>query len=234
MRACGVGPALRFTMPLPKSVLCSSCKKTYPEGWKRCPYCGYSESAGKLEAHGRRFMQQKLREWEQRTGRPREDRPRPGERGADRSQKQRPGRVRDQRHQRGGKPQQKTEPQSQGQRPPLPQHGQAQPQSVEGRRTGRRRRRRGGGGGDHPPQAASPNQPSPRSQQHPQQRPSREANAPSVARDSAPREGNAGPARDGGGGGGERSRRRKRFRRRRRGGAGDGGEGGPPAAPSGE
>ena len=30
-----------LAMPLPKSVLCSSCRKTYPEGWKRCPYCGH-------------------------------------------------------------------------------------------------------------------------------------------------------------------------------------------------
>jgi rRNA maturation endonuclease Nob1 len=30
-------------MPLPKSVVCTSCKKTDPEGWKRCPYCGHDE-----------------------------------------------------------------------------------------------------------------------------------------------------------------------------------------------
>ena len=28
-------------MPLPKSVVCTACKHTYPEGWKRCPYCGF-------------------------------------------------------------------------------------------------------------------------------------------------------------------------------------------------
>ena len=28
-------------MPLPKSIQCTSCPRTYPEGWKRCPYCGF-------------------------------------------------------------------------------------------------------------------------------------------------------------------------------------------------
>ena len=59
-----------FKMPLPKSVVCSHCKKTYPEGWKRCPYCGFDATRARSEAQQRRFMQQKLREWEQRTGAP--------------------------------------------------------------------------------------------------------------------------------------------------------------------
>jgi hypothetical protein len=55
-------------MPLPKSVLCSSCKKTYPEGWKRCPYCGHDPLRDRLEAQSRKFMQRKVQEFEQRTG----------------------------------------------------------------------------------------------------------------------------------------------------------------------
>ena len=58
-------------MPLPKSVLCSSCKKTYPEGWKRCPYCGHDPLRDRLEAQARKFMQRKVQEFEQRTGRER-------------------------------------------------------------------------------------------------------------------------------------------------------------------
>src|SRR5688572_32756205 len=45
----GVYNARRFAMPLPKSILCTSCKKTYPEGWQRCPYCGYNATGQKLE-----------------------------------------------------------------------------------------------------------------------------------------------------------------------------------------
>src|SRR5436309_1050030 len=100
-------------MPLPKSVTCSSCKKTYPEGWKRCPYCGFDESRAKAESQARRYMQQKLREWESRTGKsqPRReergerDRPRPQQRGDRRPQQQQQqqqkqgGRDRDQRQQ---------------------------------------------------------------------------------------------------------------------------------------
>src|SRR6185436_18650575 len=70
--------ARRFTMPLPKSVTCSSCRRTYPEGWKRCPYCGHDELRNKQEQQARRFMDRKMREFEQRTGRTssrKEDRP---------------------------------------------------------------------------------------------------------------------------------------------------------------
>src|SRR5687767_10466925 len=95
--------ARRFAMPLPKSVLCSKCRKTYPEGWRRCPYCGHDELLGRREAQARRFMEKKVQEFEQRTGtgtRKREER-RPGP-------SQRPGRgerSRGQQPQRGQKPQ---------------------------------------------------------------------------------------------------------------------------------
>ena len=48
-------------MPLPRSILCSSCKKTYPEGWRRCPYCGHDETRLKQDSIARRFMQKKIR-----------------------------------------------------------------------------------------------------------------------------------------------------------------------------
>ncbi|MGZ5431448.1 MAG: hypothetical protein ACXWH7_00870, partial [Thermoanaerobaculia bacterium] len=65
-----------FKMPLPKSVLCSACKKTYPEGWKRCPYCGHDELRLKQTRQAARYMDKKVREFEQRTGKsPKEQRP---------------------------------------------------------------------------------------------------------------------------------------------------------------
>src|SRR5205085_6102722 len=101
-----------FTMPLPKSVTCSNCRKTYPEGWKRCPYCGFDEARAKQESQSRRYMQQKMREWETRTGkqparrdeRGERERPRPQQRGDRRpqpqqQQQQASPRVRDQRQQ---------------------------------------------------------------------------------------------------------------------------------------
>jgi len=54
-------------MPLPKSILCTNCSKTYPEGWKRCPYCGHDQIRLKQEGQSRRFMQKKVQEFEQRT-----------------------------------------------------------------------------------------------------------------------------------------------------------------------
>jgi ribonuclease E len=41
-------------MPLPRSLLCVNCNHTYPEGWKRCPYCGYDEKKAKDEARAAR------------------------------------------------------------------------------------------------------------------------------------------------------------------------------------
>ena len=60
-------------MPLPKSILCAGCKKTYPEGWKRCPYCGHDVLGAKHANIARRYMEKKIREFEQRTGRTRKD-----------------------------------------------------------------------------------------------------------------------------------------------------------------
>lgn len=36
-------------MPLPRSLTCSSCQHTYPEGWKRCPYCGFDPEKQKRD-----------------------------------------------------------------------------------------------------------------------------------------------------------------------------------------
>lgn len=159
-------------MPLPKSVLCSKCRKNYPEGWQRCPYCGHDELRSRLEAQSRKFMVRKVQEFEQRTGVKRDDR---------RSDSTRPA--------RGGRPQPQAGPrperagrgrdranQPRGPRPARPEQGQrrretaAQPrqdaatasagidsqeqkQPLAGERTGRsrRRRKRGGGGASAPP-----------------------------------------------------------------------------------
>src|SRR3954462_13868055 len=114
-----IGPevynARRFPMPLPKSVICSACKKSYPEGWKRCPYCGHDELRAKQESQSRKFMQRKMQEFEQRTGKKRRE-----------DEKSRPPRERDQRERpaRGERPQR-----SQQQRPQRAQ--QQQPQQAQ-------------------------------------------------------------------------------------------------------
>src|SRR5467141_3925073 len=96
------------TMPLPKSILCSACKKTYPEGWKRCPYCGFDEMRSRQDGPIRKYMQRKLQEFEQRTGkssgnkderRPGAKPPRPDARPQQQQQRER---GRDGRPQRGG------------------------------------------------------------------------------------------------------------------------------------
>src|SRR3982750_2519136 len=95
-------------MPLPKSVLCSSCKKTYPEGWKRCPYCGHDALGVRQDATARKFMQKKVQEFEQKFSRERKP-PRPearqGRRGGKPQQdvEGRPGRGR-RRRRRGARP----------------------------------------------------------------------------------------------------------------------------------
>ncbi|HEY8180949.1 MAG TPA: hypothetical protein VII32_01825, partial [Thermoanaerobaculia bacterium] len=70
-------------MPLPKSILCSACKKTYPEGWRRCPYCGHDETRARQESSSRKFMQRKVQEFEQKFSRERKP-PRPETRGQER------------------------------------------------------------------------------------------------------------------------------------------------------
>ncbi len=194
-------------MPLPKSILCKACKKTYPEGWRRCPYCGNDELGGRQEAPGRRLMQQRVREWEQRFGKREE-----------RADKNRP------RDSRGAA----ARPRQDGSRPRQQQVAASRPPTVQPaeRPAGRRRRRRGGRRGEgataHPPQqkpqvGQSPQaqrRPNPRPAQQPSRRPNPRTTA--VPQESSP-ERPAGMASEGDGG-----RRRRRFRRRRRGGEGGG------------
>ncbi|MGH9456554.1 MAG: hypothetical protein ACRD2J_02825, partial [Thermoanaerobaculia bacterium] len=47
-------------MPLPKSILCSACTRTYPEGWLRCPYCGHDPVRMRREADAARRLRAKL------------------------------------------------------------------------------------------------------------------------------------------------------------------------------
>jgi len=187
------------SMPLPKSILCKACKKTYPEGWKRCPYCGNNEIAGRQETQGRRLMQQRVREWEQRFGkreeRPDRNRP-PGSRGS--------GPRRDASRDRQ-------------QREALTQSPAVKPGE---RPASRRRRRRGSGRGAaaaaaQPPQQKQQSelrqQPGRRPDPRPVQQPPRQPD-PSPALPSQ----ESSPDRPAVAAVGEGGRRRRRFRRRQR------------------
>src|SRR5712692_9941863 len=97
-------------MPLPKSILCSACNRTYPEGWRRCPYCGFDELRVKQDSSSRKFMQRKVQEFERKFA-PERKPPRPETRGRERrpaqqrteQQGERPGRGR-RRRRRGARP----------------------------------------------------------------------------------------------------------------------------------
>ncbi len=154
---------MRRFMPLPKSILCSACRKTYPEGWRRCPYCGHDELRLRQDAIARRFMQKKLQEYEQRVGSDRRAAkpPRPESRGQEkRGQQQspapggqprseRPGRGRRRRRRGAHPPAQATgAPPPPPTRPPPHPPGQPPPEGGRPRKRRRFRRRRGGKGGD--------------------------------------------------------------------------------------
>ena len=69
-------------MPLPKSLLCASCKHTYPDGWRRCPYCGYDEKRARKEAEAARIARASERPAQRDRGRgPRRRDGRPGDQG---------------------------------------------------------------------------------------------------------------------------------------------------------
>ncbi|MBK5258692.1 MAG: hypothetical protein JJE51_03805 [Thermoanaerobaculia bacterium] len=210
-----------FAMPLPKSVTCSSCKKTYPEGWKRCPYCGHDEIRNRQEAQGRRFMQKKMQEFEQRTGKSRvkdERHPSPTQRPPrERGDRPQPGRGRGKRGGRPQPPQQRRDASPKQAQPDQKQEQQQRPpQSPQLPGSGSKRRRRRRGGDRERGQTLLPeNRP-----QQPQQTPHqpRPPQPPRAEGESQP------PSREGGG-----TRRRRRFRRRRPGGGGGGGgENSPP------
>lgn len=44
------GNTIPREMPLPKSILCNGCRRTYPEGWRRCPYCKFDPVEAKRSA----------------------------------------------------------------------------------------------------------------------------------------------------------------------------------------
>src|ERR1700757_2246442 len=135
-------------MPLPKSIVCSSCKKTYPEGWKRCPYCGHDELRVRQDAIARKYMQRKVQEFEQKPPRPEA---RPQARRPQQEVEGRPGRGR-RRRRRGARP--PAQGQGTGAPPPpttrpTPSPNPPRPEGGGGgkRRRFRRRRRGGRGGG---------------------------------------------------------------------------------------
>ena len=135
----------RPTMPLPKSILCSACRKTYPEGWKRCPYCGFDEvrarqdgrdpevhaaqAAGVRAADGPEGCAARRRRCTSTASR------RESAAAAPQREKGRDGRPQ--------RPPARRQPQRPPQVRPPQQQAAAQP---EGERTGRRRRRRRGAG----------------------------------------------------------------------------------------
>jgi hypothetical protein len=47
-------------MPLPRSINCSSCQHAYPEGWKRCPYCGFDPEKQKRDRQIERALIRKF------------------------------------------------------------------------------------------------------------------------------------------------------------------------------
>jgi hypothetical protein len=227
-----------ISMPLPKSVLCSSCKRTYPEGWKRCPYCGFDELRKRQEQQARRFMEKKVRDFEQRTGVSRKERPAREERGGGRGERPQPvqreqQRQRDRQRQRQqdrgaaaapGRRQQAPEAGAAPRAPQPPQQRQQQaPQQprVDGEQGARRRRRRRGRGGrGERPAGAEAQQQQPRAEQQP--RPEQPPRPPRTPRPPRPPE----QAPEGGeaAAGDSAARKRRRFRRRRKPGGGGGGE----------
>jgi hypothetical protein len=207
-------------MPLPKSLLCVSCKHTYPEGWKRCPYCGYDEKKAKddarvaHEAARRNPVQAKspaaLPDSKKRRGpqdpRRRRGSPKPAERITE-SRPEGPRAERPRRRARAG-----SELRRRGQHPEASASAKSAPDAQppapgspveQGRRPPRRRR--GRARGERSAEAGSPNA-------SPGRLPSPAAeNAP------APTAGAAKPAQEekGTSGGEGRSRRRRRPRRGR-------------------
>ncbi len=55
-------------MPLPRSLTCTSCKHTYPEGWLRCPYCGYDAVRLKRDQKIERALAKKFPSYAAATG----------------------------------------------------------------------------------------------------------------------------------------------------------------------
>jgi len=100
---------IRAAMPLPKSLLCVSCKHTYPEGWKRCPYCGYDEVRVKQETRQARVLADKKKV----------------ERGGDRPRRDEGPRERSRR--RGRRPERGDRARFEGPRPEGPRPAASQP-----------------------------------------------------------------------------------------------------------
>lgn len=218
-------------MPLPKSILCTACKRTYPEGWKRCPYCSFDPLQARRDADASRILQRQL----QQRGRAFPGREQPQKSRAQRGS--RPGRGDEKRPVTGVE-------QTRRGAPPRPDERAAQPQQHEQRRgerrRGRDRRRRGARAGQPTqeqqqirgprpegnsesttPRAAAAAQPQPRPP-----RPARERRPQSSREEARPAvsEAVAGPDS------GDVKKRRKRFRRRRRGRGGA--QGAPPETPT--
>ena len=201
-------------MPLPKSLLCVSCNHTYPEGWKRCPYCGYDEKKAKDEARVAREAARRNpvnakssaagQDSQKRRGpqdpRRRRGGPKPGERTPESrpQEARREGRA-------GNEPRRRGRRSEAGVKPPAVVEAASPALAAEpARRPARRRRGRARGG--RSAEAGSPGANAPR-------RPSgiQENAPPSAAASTRPGPGEKGASAEGEG----RSRRRRRPRRGR-------------------
>jgi len=232
-------------MPLPKSILCKKCTRTYPEGWKLCPYCKFDPLQARRDAESTRMLARrgikvapvgKPKEEGRRDRDQRGRRPKPGTARPDRGNERnanRPARPTGdrppQRERQGQRPPENRRPGSPQRNPPTAPVTVPQPEvsanpnsSLQPEKRGRRRRR-----GRKPGQGGAPNlenaasqTPVPKPQQQP--RPPRPPANPSQPSESKPEQEGQGdsPAR----------KRRRRFRKRR----GPGGapeQGGGPSTP---
>ncbi len=203
-------------MPLPKSIPCKACDRSYPEGWKRCPFCGYDETRERRENASLGRLKRRLAARGISL-------PETGEKGRarpkGRDQRRRGGKpgVQPQRGRGAGRPQPQGTPQ-----PAETPEGQAPaPGTGRSRRARQRRRKRSG---PQNPQQPQNQQRQPQQQQKPRPRPSPRPGAEGAPPSSPAPESKQDGARTEGSE--QQKRRRRRFRRRRSGGSNGGGQNG--------
>lgn len=208
-------------MPLPQSVTCSACRHTYPDGWKRCPYCGFDPIQAKRDAEiarqARAAAPQRSRPEQPRGGK---GQPRLTGQGRGRGQES-PRQERPQQNRSAGRP----APQRAADRGPGPrQPGNAQSQRPGGVPAVENSIQKTAQGGDQPRRSRRSRRRGRRSG------PQGEAGAATTAQPALPRvdSPNPGARPPEGPVGGEPRKSRKRFRRRRRGGENKGPAGPPP------
>lgn len=217
-------PRVQFApMPLPQSIPCNACKRSYPEGWKRCPFCGVDPLQGKRDAENARFIKTFLQKRAATLGHPETERSSRGKR------ERRRGRGR-----RGSgastAPPGATQPQKSAQQPPRQPQQQGERNRPQHERPQRQPRR---GGPDAPPPSGEA--PVKREQRGRPPRPPRSKGdgAPQQQRSSRPPQAPDAAHQPAAAGAESEAARKNRRRRRRRGRGGSGG-GAPTSTPPGE